>query len=149
RRSKNRAGPDRPDRAGRHQHRARPRLRRAHDQRCRIPRRNCYGPGGAPPYTESGEKNGVCAGRRAVYGHHPLEDRGESAEQTELRLLDPADLRTKVVQPGLWFFPQTPDIDENGSADFKPMYEAGLIKQIALRKFDETRQYLWPIPTSE
>ncbi|MGN6511506.1 MAG: RagB/SusD family nutrient uptake outer membrane protein [Chitinophaga sp.] len=64
-------------------------------------------------------------------------------------LLDPADLRTKVVQPGLWFFPQTPDIDENGSADFKPMYEAGLIKQIALRKFDETRQYLWPIPTSE
>ncbi|MBO9151253.1 RagB/SusD family nutrient uptake outer membrane protein [Chitinophaga sp. GCM10012297] len=64
-------------------------------------------------------------------------------------LLDPADLRTKVVQPGLWFFPQTPDVDENGSANLKPMYEAGLIKQIALRKFDQTRQYLWPIPTSE
>lgn len=64
-------------------------------------------------------------------------------------LLDPADLRTKVVQPGLWFFPQTPDIDDNGSANLKPMYDAGLIKQIALRKFDQTRQYLWPIPTSE
>ncbi|RPD41407.1 RagB/SusD family nutrient uptake outer membrane protein [Chitinophaga barathri] len=64
-------------------------------------------------------------------------------------LLDPADLRTKVVQPGLWFFPQTPAIDENGSANLTPMYTAGLIKQVALRKFDQTRQYLWPIPTSE
>jgi starch-binding outer membrane protein, SusD/RagB family len=64
-------------------------------------------------------------------------------------LLDPADLRTKIVQPGLWFFPQTPDIDENGSANLLPMYNAGLIKQVSLRKFDETRQYLWPIPTSE
>lgn len=64
-------------------------------------------------------------------------------------LLDPADLRTKVVQPGLWFFPQTPAIDENGTATFKPMYDAGLIKVIAVRKFDETKQYLWPIPSTE
>ncbi|WP_295119771.1 RagB/SusD family nutrient uptake outer membrane protein [uncultured Chitinophaga sp.] len=64
-------------------------------------------------------------------------------------MLDPADLRTKVVAPGLWFFPETPQIDENGTADFLPMYTAGLIKQVAIRKFDETRQYLWPIPSTE
>lgn len=64
-------------------------------------------------------------------------------------LLEPAELRTKVVKPGLWFFPQTPAIDEDGVADFMPMYSAGLIKQIAVRKFDASRQYLWPIPSTE
>lgn len=64
-------------------------------------------------------------------------------------LLEPADLRTKIVQPGLWFFPQTPAIDEDGVADFTAMYNAGLIKQITVRKFDATRQYLWPIPSTE
>ncbi len=64
-------------------------------------------------------------------------------------MLDPEDLRQKVVRPGLWFFPQTPPIDENGTADFSGMYNAGLIKQSVVRKFDATRQYLWPIPTPE
>ncbi|MFD2890282.1 RagB/SusD family nutrient uptake outer membrane protein [Chitinophaga cymbidii] len=64
-------------------------------------------------------------------------------------MLDPADLRTKVVQPGLWFFPQTPAIDEDGVADFTALADAGLIKTVAVRKFDETRQYLWPIPSTE
>lgn len=64
-------------------------------------------------------------------------------------LLEPAELRTKIVQPGLWFFPQTPAIDEDGVADFTGMYNAGLIKQITVRKFDATRQYLWPIPSTE
>jgi hypothetical protein len=64
-------------------------------------------------------------------------------------LLEPADLRAKVVKPGLWFFPQTPAIDDDGIADFTPMYSAGLVKQIAVRKFDATRQYLWPIPSTE
>lgn len=64
-------------------------------------------------------------------------------------LLDPADLRAKVVKPGLWFFPQTPVIDADGVADFSPMYSAGLVKQITVRKFDATRQYLWPIPSTE
>jgi hypothetical protein len=53
------------------------------------------------------------------------------------------------VKPGLWFFPQTPVLDEDGVADFTPMYSAGLVKQIAVRKFDATRQYLWPIPSNE
>lgn len=64
-------------------------------------------------------------------------------------LLDPADLREKVVKPGLWFFPQTPQIDNDGVVDFTPMYSAGLIKQLAVRKFDASRQYLWPIPSTE
>ncbi|MBV5283530.1 MAG: RagB/SusD family nutrient uptake outer membrane protein [Paludibacter sp.] len=64
-------------------------------------------------------------------------------------MLDPADLRTKVVKTGLWFFPQTPAIDDNGIADFKPMADAGLIKLITVRAFDATKQYSWPIPTKE
>ena len=64
-------------------------------------------------------------------------------------LLDPADLRTKVVNKGLWFFPQTPEIDNDGVADFTAMYTAGLIKQLTIRKFDATRQYLWPVPSKE
>ncbi|MGF1636420.1 MAG: RagB/SusD family nutrient uptake outer membrane protein [Cyclobacteriaceae bacterium] len=64
-------------------------------------------------------------------------------------MLDVADLRTKVVQPGLWFFPDTPSIDQDGIADMSPMYDAGLIRILAIRNFDATRQYLWPIPTKE
>jgi hypothetical protein len=63
-------------------------------------------------------------------------------------MLDPADLRTKVVKPGLWFFPQTPAIDEDGDADFETMYNAGLVKLCAVRNFP-AHQYLWPIPTKE
>jgi hypothetical protein len=64
-------------------------------------------------------------------------------------MLDVADLRTKVVKPGLWFFPMTPDIDEDGVAILEPMYSAGLCRRLALRDFDKNRQYLWPIPTKE
>jgi hypothetical protein len=63
-------------------------------------------------------------------------------------MLDPADLRTKVVNPGLWFFPQTPEIDDDGNPNLDPMYNAGLIKLVAVRNFP-ARQYLWPIPTKE
>jgi hypothetical protein len=64
-------------------------------------------------------------------------------------MLDVADLRAKVIQPGLWFFPDTPSIDEDGIADMSPMFDAGLIRILAIRNFDATRQYLWPIPTKE
>jgi len=63
-------------------------------------------------------------------------------------MLDPADLRTKVVNKGLWFFPETPQIDEDGDADFETMYNAGLVKLCAVRNFP-SHQYLWPIPTKE
>jgi len=58
-------------------------------------------------------------------------------------------LREKIIKPGLWFFPETPDIDEDGIADFSKLASANLIRQVSLRKFDASRQYLWPIPTKE
>ena len=48
----------------------------------------------------------------------------------------------------LWFWPTTPQIDEDGIADFSAMEKEGLIQVLSQRKWDE-RQYLWPIPTSE
>ena len=64
-------------------------------------------------------------------------------------MLDPDALREKVVNPGLWFFPETPVIDEDGIADFTAMYNKGLIKLITQRQFDKNRQYLWPIPSKD
>lgn len=64
-------------------------------------------------------------------------------------MLDVAPLREKIVNKGLWFFPEVPEIDEDGSPDFTAMYDAGLIQRLALREFDASKQYLWPIPTSE
>jgi hypothetical protein len=64
-------------------------------------------------------------------------------------MLDPADLKEKVVDQGLWFFPETPDVDEDGIPNFDPMYNAGYIKLLGVRQFDAGRQYLWPIPTKE
>ena len=64
-------------------------------------------------------------------------------------LLDVAELQDKVVEPGLWFFPGTPEVDEDGLPDFTALYNAGLIKLLALRDFNTDRQYLWPIPSSE
>jgi len=43
----------------------------------------------------------------------------------------------------------TPVIDEDGTPDLSPMYNAGLIKQLAIRSFDASKQYLWPVPTKE
>ena len=64
-------------------------------------------------------------------------------------LLDKTELIEKVVEPGLWFYPFTPQIDEDGVADFKPMYDAGLVKLITQRNFDPSKHYLWPIPSRE
>lgn len=68
---------------------------------------------------------------KPYYGHHPL-----------------ALLKEKITDPGLWFWPMTPEIDENGIADFGPMFEAGLISLYVDRHF-EPKQYLWPIPNTE
>lgn len=64
-------------------------------------------------------------------------------------MLDVADLRTKIVKQDLWFFPEVPPIDEDGVADFSSMYNKGLVRILADRKFDAIKQYLWPIPTKE
>ncbi len=64
-------------------------------------------------------------------------------------MLDLGDLRTRIIDEGLWFFPQVTDIDEDGIANFDPMYQSGLIRRLAQREFDPERQYLWPIPSKE
>lgn len=64
-------------------------------------------------------------------------------------LLDPADLQSKVVDKGLWFFPSVPQIDDDGLADFSAMANAKLIKLLVPRNFDKSKQYLWPIPSKE
>jgi len=46
-----------------------------------------------------------------------------------------------------WPFPGTPKIDEDGIPDYSALMSD--IKILAERNFDKTRQYLWPIPSSE
>lgn len=60
-----------------------------------------------------------------------------------------SNLRTKVISKGLWFFPETPDIDDDGVANFDNMFNQGLIRLLTVRKFDANRQYVWPIPSKE
>lgn len=64
-------------------------------------------------------------------------------------LLDPEELREKVVNPGLWFWPEVPEIDDDGIANFDEMYNKGYVKLLTVRQFDKSRQYLWPIPSKE
>ncbi|WP_215224966.1 RagB/SusD family nutrient uptake outer membrane protein [Echinicola shivajiensis] len=64
-------------------------------------------------------------------------------------MLDPTELREKVVQPGLWFFPETPEIDADGIPVLEPVFNKGLIKLLADRTFDASKQYLWPVPAEE
>ncbi len=59
------------------------------------------------------------------------------------------DMKAKYVDAGLWFFPEIPELDEDGIADFGPMYQAGYYRILAQRQFDASRQYLWPIPSTE
>lgn len=64
-------------------------------------------------------------------------------------MLDVDQLKEKIVNKGLWFFPETPQIDEDGVANFKPMYDKGLIRLLIDRNFDASKHYLWPIPSTE
>lgn len=55
---------------------------------------------------------------------------------------------TDVVNTGNWFWGMTPQIDEDGLADFSHLFNAGLCTTGAQRVFPE-RQMLWPIPTHD
>lgn len=62
--------------------------------------------------------------------------------------LTASDLKKKIVDQKLWFWPETPVIDEDGFADFKPMADKGLIQMYVDRNFDP-KTYLWPIPNED
>ncbi|MDO6738207.1 RagB/SusD family nutrient uptake outer membrane protein [Wenyingzhuangia sp. 2_MG-2023] len=64
-------------------------------------------------------------------------------------LLDSSDLLEKIVDEGLWFLPEAPEVDENGLVDFSSLYNKGLISKHVERNFNPERQYLWPIPFKE
>ncbi|WP_192348857.1 RagB/SusD family nutrient uptake outer membrane protein [Algoriphagus sp. Y33] len=64
-------------------------------------------------------------------------------------MLDPDELKEKIVNAGLWFFPGIPEIDEDGAPDLDPFFNDGLVKVLANRSFDKSKNYLWPIPSSE
>ena len=61
-------------------------------------------------------------------------------------MLEPHDLLNNVVNKGLWFWAMTPQIDEDGLADFSALFNAGYCTTGAKRIFPD-REYLWPIPT--
>lgn len=63
-------------------------------------------------------------------------------------MLQPDDLLKNVVEKGLWFWGMTPQIDENGLADFSALFNAGYCTTGAKRSFPD-REYLWPIPTHD
>ncbi|MDE7407660.1 MAG: RagB/SusD family nutrient uptake outer membrane protein, partial [Muribaculaceae bacterium] len=62
--------------------------------------------------------------------------------------LQPTDLLNNVVKKDLWLWGMTPQIDEDGLADFSALYNVGLVALGAKRVFP-ARQYLWPIPTHD
>lgn len=64
-------------------------------------------------------------------------------------MLDVPELRERVVNKGLWFLGDTPDIDEDGLPDLSSLFEQRLIKQLVPRRFNAPTQYLYPIPANE
>ena len=64
-------------------------------------------------------------------------------------MLDPVDLRAKIISKGLWFFHGIPAFDDQDLPDFSAWYAAGMIKLLTPKTFDKNRQYLWPLPTTE
>ncbi|GAA5219967.1 RagB/SusD family nutrient uptake outer membrane protein [Membranihabitans marinus] len=64
-------------------------------------------------------------------------------------MLDVIDLKANVVDKDLWFFPATPEVDEDGVTDFEPLFQAGFVRVLNQKTFDASRQYLWPIPSKE
>lgn len=63
-------------------------------------------------------------------------------------LLDPDKLKSEVVDKGLWVFPITPQLDEDGIVDLADLQAKGYVKKLADRNF-QSHQYLWPIPFKE
>lgn len=74
---------------------------------------------------------------------------GKALTNQNCGLLYPASLlRTNVVNPGLWLWASTPQIDEEGVADFSALVNNGYLQVLSKGGWND-RQYLWPIPSKE
>lgn len=62
--------------------------------------------------------------------------------------LTATELKNKIIDQDLWFWPETPPVDEDGFPDFTPMGDKGLIQKYVDRNFDP-KTYLWPIPNED
>ena len=62
--------------------------------------------------------------------------------------LDPQACLDNVVNKGYWFWGITPEIDEDGVADFSALFNANLCQKGAQRVFPD-RQYLMPLPSHD
>ncbi len=65
-----------------------------------------------------------------------------------IMLMDPQKELTDVVNKGNWFWGMTPQIDEDGLADFSALFNADLCTTGAKRQFP-AREMLWPVPTHD
>ncbi len=74
---------------------------------------------------------------------------GKALNRPDYGLLDKDELINNLVSKKLWFWPETPRLDEDGIADFSALYDKGYCKIITQRQFDESKNYLWPIPSLE
>lgn len=63
-------------------------------------------------------------------------------------LLPITEIRAKLIDTDLWFWPITPSIDEYGYPNLDELYAKGYIAKLGDRHFDP-KQYLWPIPNKE
>src|SRR5690606_40534541 len=63
-------------------------------------------------------------------------------------LLPITEMRSKLINTDLWFWPITPTIDENGYPNLDELYTKGYSSKLGDRNFD-AKQYLWPIPNKE
>ena len=63
-------------------------------------------------------------------------------------LLPITEMRSKLIEPDLWFWPITPEIDEDGYPNLDELFNQGYIARLGERNFNE-KQYLWPIPNKE
>lgn len=63
-------------------------------------------------------------------------------------LLPITEMKSKLIDTDLWFWPITPTIDDNGYPDLDALYAKGYSAKLGDRNFS-SKQYLWPIPNKE
>ncbi|MGO1595051.1 MAG: RagB/SusD family nutrient uptake outer membrane protein [Sphingobacterium sp.] len=63
-------------------------------------------------------------------------------------LLPITEMRSKLIETDLWFWPITPAIDENGYPNLDELYTKGYSAKLGDRNFN-SKQYRWPIPNKE